>query len=76
MTHGYVAIVTAQKDLIALGDDSAVPIQTGIDGGLGAAGADGLDLGNGVCYLKESTASLEEAAEKVGRKPKQSTGIL
>ena len=52
VTHGHVAIVAAQQDLVTFGDHTTVFVHTGIDGGFGSAGANGFDLGNGVGNLK------------------------
>ena len=74
MAHGYVAIIAAQHDLIALGDHPHIPIQTGVDGGLGAAGADGLDLGHRVGHLEQAAAALEEVAEEIGAQTEAENG--
>ena len=59
VTHGYVRIIAAKHYLTALCYYIAVRIYTGIDYCFFAAGANSLDLGNGVGNFKESAASLE-----------------
>ena len=76
MTHCQIAIISPQHDLSALGDHPHMPVQTGVDGGLGAAGADGLDLGNGVGYLEKTAAALKEMAEEVGAQAKAKDGDI
>ena len=48
VAHGDVAVVAAKQDLGAFGDDVAFAVDPGVDSGLGAAVADGLDLLDGV----------------------------
>ena len=74
VAHGDVAIVSAEENLVALGDHVAVLVQTRVDGSLGAAGADGLDLGNGVGHLKQAAATLEKMAEEVGTQAEAQNG--
>ena len=74
MAHGYVAIVSAQQDLVALGDPLHIPVETGVDDGLGAAGADGLDLRHRVGHLEQAAAALKEVAEEVGAQTEAEDG--
>ena len=48
VTHGDVTVVAAQKDLVALGEDVAAAVQSGVYRGLAAAGADGFYFRQGV----------------------------
>ena len=66
MAHGHIAVVAAQHHLGALGDDPPVPVDAGVHRGLAAAGADGLDLGDGVRQLHEPPGAGEEVGQKVG----------
>ena len=43
VAHGDIAVIAAQHHLGTLGDDIAVGINAGIDGGLGGAVTDGLE---------------------------------
>ena len=65
MAHGHIAVVAAEKDLGTLGDDLALAVDAGVDGGLSAAGADGLDLGKGVGQLHKALGTGEEMGQKV-----------
>ena len=65
VAHGDIGIVAAQQNLPALGDDLALLVNAGIDDGLFAAGADSLDLGDGVRHLKQTAAALKEMGEEV-----------
>lgn len=65
MTHGDIAVVAAEEDLAALGDDVAVRVDAGVDGRLAAAVADGLDLGDGVRQLEQPQAAGEQARAEV-----------
>ena len=60
MTHGDIAVVAAQQDLAALGDHIAAAVNAGIDRGLAAAGADGLDFGDGVGQLHQALRTRKE----------------
>ena len=65
VAHSHVGIVSAEENLTALGDDLALPVDAGVDDGLLAAGADGLDLGDGVRHLKQTAAALKEMGQKI-----------
>lgn len=65
MTHGYVRVVPAQKDLLTLSDHLAVEY-SGVDRGLGAAGTDGFNLGYGVCYFQQPETAGEYVGLEVG----------
>ena len=65
MAHGNIGIIAAQKDLCAFGDDVAFPVDTGIDGGLCAAVANGLDLLNGVRHFHQPHRAGEQLGLKV-----------
>ena len=56
------------------GDDIAVGIDAGIDGGLGRAVADGLDLLNGVRQLHQTHGAREELGLEVGPEAKAHDG--
>ena len=64
VAHGDVAVVAAQHHLGTLGNDIAI-VNTGIDGGLSTAVADGLDLLNGVRHLHQTAAAGEEPGLEV-----------
>ena len=70
VAHGNIAVVTSQKNLAAFREDVPIGIQTGIDGGLGAAGADILNLCNGVRQLHQALRAREEVGQKVRAKAK------
>ena len=65
MAHGDIAVVPAEEHLIALGEHAAVFIQPGVDGGLAAAGADGLYLGYRVGKLHQTPRAGEKVREKI-----------
>ena len=65
MAHCYVGIIAAEHYLATLGDDIAAFVDTCVYGCLSAAGADGLDLRDGVGYLKQTHRAGEELGEKV-----------
>ena len=48
VAHGDVAVVAAEDDLRALGDDVTLAVDAGVHGGLGTAVAHGLDFLNAV----------------------------
>ena len=60
MAHGDIAVVSAEEDLAALGDDVAVRADACIGRGLAPAVTDGLDLGDGVRQLKQPPAAGEK----------------
>ena len=66
VAHGGVAVVAAEHDLGALGDDVAVAVDAGIDSRLCAARADRFDLGDGVGEFHEPPRSREEVSLKIG----------
>ena len=59
VAHGDIAVVAAQEQLLTLGDDVALGVDPGVDGGLSPAVADGFDLLDGVRHLHEPPASGE-----------------
>ena len=65
MTHGYVAVVAAEEDLLAGGDYPAVGADAGVDRGLGAAFADGLYLRYRVRELQKAAGAGEHMREEV-----------
>ena len=65
MAHGDVAVVAAEEDLPALGDDAAIAVDAGVDRRLAAAGAHGLDLRDGIGQLHEPPRAGEEVREKI-----------
>ena len=65
MAHGDVAVVAAEQDLPALGDDAAIAVDAGVDGRLAAAGAHGLDLRDGIGQLHEPPCAGEKVREKI-----------
>ena len=60
VAHSDVRIVAADENLATGGNDVSVLVDTGINGCFAAAGANGLNLGNGVGDLKEAAAAGEE----------------
>ena len=66
VAHGDVAVVAADHDLIALGDDVALAADARVDGRLCAAVADGFDLLDVVRHLEQPQAAGEELGEEVG----------
>ena len=66
VAHGHIAVVAAEQNLAALGDDVTLLVDAGVDGSLSAAGADGLNLGQGVGKLHEPLRAGEEMGKKVG----------
>ena len=44
MAHCDIGVVAAEENLAAFGNDFAAFVNSGVDGGFSAAGADGLDL--------------------------------
>ena len=74
VAHGDVAVVAPQHDLVTLGDDAHIGVQAGVDGGLGPAGADGFDLGDGLCHFEKPPAAGEKMAEKIGAQTKAHDG--
>ncbi len=70
MAHGDVAVIAAKHHLFALGDDMALAVDAGVDGGLGTAVANGFDLLDGICHLHQPLAAGEQAAQKVGAQAK------
>ena len=60
MAHSDVGVVAADKDLATGGDDISGLIDTGVNGCLAAAGADGFDLGNGVGDFKQAQTAGDE----------------
>ena len=65
MAHGNVAVVSAEENLIAVGDDAPGGIDARIDGRLAAACADGFYLGYGVGKLHEPACAGEEVRKKI-----------
>ena len=65
VAHGKVAVVAAEQELSALGDDAALAVQPGIDRGLGPAVADGLDLRDGVRHLEQPAAAVKQLALEI-----------
>ena len=65
MAHGNIAVVSAEKDLIAVGDDAPVFVDAGVYRGLAAAGADGFYFSDGVGKLHEPARAGEEVRQKV-----------
>ena len=59
VAHGDVAVVAAQHHLGAFGDDVTV-VDTGIDGGLCAAVAHGLDLFDGIGQFHQPAGTGEQ----------------
>ena len=74
VTHGNVRIVASDEDLTTLGHHVSFPVDTGIDDRLFAAGANGLDLSDGISNLKKTAASLKQVGEEIGAKPKAKNG--
>ena len=66
MAHCDICFVSADHDLIALGNDVHICIKSSVDGSLRSAGADGLDLGDRVRNLEKAAASREQMREEVG----------
>ena len=66
VAHGDVRIVATQHHLGTFGDDVAVTIDTGIDGGLAAAIADGLDLLDLIGQLHQPHRAGEQAGLEIG----------
>ena len=71
---GNVGVIAAQHDLTAHRNDAAQSVDAGVDDGLFAAGADGLDLGDGVGHLEQSSAALKQMGQKVGAQTKAENG--
>ena len=46
MAHCDIGVVAAEENLAAFSHDFAAFVNSGVDGGFSAAGADGLDLGD------------------------------
>ena len=65
MAHGDIAVVAAEEDLVAGGDYLPVGSDAGVDRGLGAALAYGLDLRDGVGQLHEPLRAGEHVREEV-----------
>lgn len=65
VTHGDIAVIAAEENLIAVGDDVSGRVDARVDGRLAAAGADGFDLGDGVGKLHEPACAGEEVRKKI-----------
>ena len=65
MAHGNVAVVAAEEDLPALGDDAAIAVDAGVDRRLAAAGAHGLDLCNGIGQLHQTAGARKKMGKKI-----------
>ena len=76
VAHGNIGVVSSDQDLSALGDHLSVFIDACVDDRFLSAGADGFDLGDGICNLKQSAASFKQVREKVGTKPKAKHGYI
>ena len=70
VAHGDVAVVAAEDDLRALGDDVTLAVDSCIDGGLGTAVAHGLDLLDHIRELHEPPGAGEEPGLEVGPQTK------
>lgn len=76
MAHGDIAVVAPQHHLGAVGNDVALPVDAGVDGGLGPAVADGLDLLNGVRHLHEPQAAGKQLCLEVGTQAEAHDGDI
>lgn len=65
VAHSDIAVIAPQKHLTACGENGPAGIQTGIDGGLGAAGAHGLDLCNGIGQLHQTAGARKKMGKKI-----------
>ena len=65
MAHGNVAVISAQNHLGTLGDNITIT-DSGIDSGLGATDAHGLDFLDAVGQFHEASAAGEEPGLEVG----------
>ena len=70
VAHGDIAVVAAEKHLIAVCDDAPRCVDAGVYRGLAAACADGLYLGDGVGKLHEPARTGEEMRQEVGAQAK------
>ena len=66
VAHGHIAVIAAQQHLGTRRDHLAAFVQTGVDRGLGAAGAHRLDLGDGIGHLQQALGAGEQMGQKVG----------
>ena len=60
MAHGNVTVIAAQHHLGTFRHDMSGAVDSGVDGSLGTAVADGLDLLNGIGHLHEPSAAGEQ----------------
>ena len=65
VTHGNVAVVAPQQQLLALGNNVALPVYAGVDRSLGSTVADGFNLQNGVCHFHQAAAAGEKFILKI-----------
>ena len=75
VTHGNVAVVAPQQQLLALGNNVALPVYAGVDRSLGSTVADGFNLQNGSATSIKRRLPAKMALKSV-RKPKHITGRL
>ena len=66
MAHGHIAVVSSEEDLVTLGDDPPACIDAGIDRRFPSAGANGLDLGQGIGQLHQALRTGKKVGQKVG----------
>lgn len=76
VAHGDVGIVAAEKHLAALGDDFTAAVDSRVDGGFAAAGADGFDFRDGIGELHKAPRPGEELGLKVGPEPETEHGDI
>ena len=74
--HGNVSVVAADAYLRAFRYDFSAVVHPRVDGRLCSAGADRLDLADGLGNFKQPLAAGKQVRRKVGSQPKAQNGNI